>query len=158
MLASLRPCQWERNGTACVVLSNYLVLVLFLNKHFRTARVRFLDVCVLSGSSSIRHWPHHLVDNKSRVCWRTTPVPVYRKKTARGCRFLRMFTSRVYIISPLAPQTRKAKGPAFLFVCAAWKGRGNKGLRTEGKFKLRSQQYNPGNGFVFCFWRLDVAG
>lgn len=57
-----------------------------------------------------------------------------------------MFTSRVYIISPLAPQTRKAKGPAFLFVCCLER-EGNKGVRIKGKFKL---QYKPGNGFIFA--------
>lgn len=46
-----------------------------------------------------------------------------------------MFTSRVYILSPLAPQTRKAKGPAFLFVCCL-EADGKTGLRIKGEIQI----------------------
>lgn len=103
------------------VSSDYLMLLLSLT-------LSSGYITLLSCSSSICRISRHLETNTNmHVC--------VQKKTAQGCRFLAMFTSRVYILSPLAPQTRKAKGPAFLFVYCL-EADGKTGLRIKGKFKL----------------------
>lgn len=119
---------------ACV-LSNYLMLLLFLNKLFR---------CTFSGYAlllSICFSCHHL--DKCACVLEDHAHTCVQEKTTHGCRFLSMFTSRVYIIGPSAPCTRKAKGPAILFVCCL-EADGKTGLRIKGKFKLQSPQYKPG--------------
>lgn len=52
--------------------------------------------------------------------------------------FLSMFTSLFYITNPLAQQTRKTKGPAFLFVCC-WEVEGKTCLRSDRKLESRSR-------------------